>query len=190
MTVTILSGSSRINNNTLRLALAMKQILQETIPDVRVIDFQEYDIPFLNKGELHGKGETPFQQDLITSWNESKLLITLSPEYNWFPSAELVNMIHQLGHKGFNHLFENKLFAFCGVSTGRGGRLPAVQLSGVFEKVIAHLHCHSIISPKKFEGHYISRELDPLGKFLGEGTFEQTLRRFLDYNVQLAVKFS
>lgn len=190
MKVSILSGSSRINNNTLRLGLAMEKVLKGGGIDANVVDFQGYDIPFLNKGEMSGKGSTPFQKYLLESWEESRLIIILSPEYNWFPSAELVNMIHQLGHRNFAHLFEGKIFVFCGVSTGRGGRLPAVQLSGVFEKVVAHLHMHSIISPKKFEGHFITKEVDDSGNFIGDGTFELSLRRFLDYNVQLAVKFN
>jgi len=189
MKTVILSGSSRESNNTVRLAYAMRKKLVSAGHGCEIVDFRHYDIPFPNKGSLNEDGSSEFQKHMLTSMEESQMVITLSPEYNWFPSAELVNTIHQLGTKKFQHLFEAKVFAFCGVSSGRGGRLPAIQLSGVFEKIISFFHQHSIISPKKFEGHYINRELDEEGHYLGDGSFERAIERFIDYNLQLAVKF-
>jgi len=189
MKATILSGSSRDTNNTIRLAYAISNLLEKEGHTCEIVDFRSYDIPFLNKGSLSGEGASDFQKHMIKSIKDSELVFTLSPEYNWFPSAELVNTIHHLGTKEYAHLFDAKVFAFGGVSSGRGGRLPAIQLSGVFEKIISFFHQYSVISPKKFEGHYINRELDEEGHFLGDGSFERSLNRFVTYNLQLAVKF-
>jgi len=41
MKITVLSGSARKGNNTLRVAKAIKKIYLETT----IIDYQEYDIP-------------------------------------------------------------------------------------------------------------------------------------------------
>jgi chromate reductase len=189
MNVAIISGSSREDNNTIRLALAMASLFEEANCTCSIVDFKAYDIPFIHEGDITHEGKSAFQTNLIRSINEANLVITLSPEYNWFPSAELVNMIHQLGTREFAYLFENKVFAFAGVSSGKGGRLPAMQLSNVFEKIISYFHVHSITSPKKFEGHYIHQEIDVDGKFIGTDAFKAATKRFVDYNLQLAVKF-
>jgi len=188
-TVTILSGSSRSDNNTMRLGRAMQRKMKEKGWSTNLIDFRDYDIPFMNQGSVSLEGDTPFQRALIRSIDEGDMVIIMSPEYNWFPTAELINMLHQLGNRRFGHLFDQKVFAMCGLSTGRGGRVPAMQLSTVFEKIVSFLHKHSMISPKKFEAHYITMELDDDGHYTGDGAFEQAVDRFLDYNIQLAVKF-
>lgn len=187
--VTILSGSSRDDNNTMRLGQAMKNKMESKGWSTELVDFREYDIPFMNQGEVSLEGDTSFQKKLIRAIDSGEMVIIMSPEYNWFPTAELINMLHQLGNRRFGHLFDQKVFAICGLSTGRGGRLPATQLSTVYEKIVSFLHKHSIVSPKKFEAHFISHELDDNGNFTGDGSFELSVDRFLDYNIQLAVKF-
>jgi chromate reductase, NAD(P)H dehydrogenase (quinone) len=101
----------------------------------------------------------------------------------------LVNMVHQLGNNSFAHLFDKKVFAFAGVSSGRGGRLPGMQLSAVFEKLISFLHKYSVCSPAKFESHYSPQELTESGDFEQESIYKKGMQHFIDYNVNLALKF-
>lgn len=182
MKISILSGSSRQNNKTLRLAKAIVRIL----PEAEIVDFTEYDIPFPNKGGVDSKNLTPFQAKLLNAFEQSHLLFVLTPEYNWFPSAELINMVHQLANREHIHVFNNKVFAFCGVSTGAGGRVPTIYLDNIFGKILNVFNIDSITSPKKFEARFIAEVLDEDGNSLGNGEFDKGLRDFVNYSLKVA----
>ena len=182
METTILSGSSRPNNNTIRLAYAIAKQVNHS----QIIDFKDYDIPFPNGGEVTLANLTPFQSKLIESIKNSKIVFVLTPEYNWAPSAELVNLIHQLATNELIHIFDNKVFAFAGVSSGGGGRLPIIQLSYMFDKILNVFNTDSITSPKKFEAKFISKVLDPEGNSLGNPEFDKGLNDFISYTLKIA----
>jgi chromate reductase len=188
--VTILSGSSRPGNNTLRVSRAIHRICLEHGATAEIIDFKEYDIPFPNGGHVDPNNLTPFQHKLISHWRTSNLVFVVSPEYNWFPSAEIINMIHQLGTHTFKDLFEHKVFATTGVSTGRGGRMPAVQLSYVLDKIINVFETDSITCPKKFESQFSTRTLDENGNSLGNAEYDLGITKYVDYSLQLAKRWS
>ncbi len=188
--VAVLSGSSRPNNNTHRVALAVKRIAGQMGANAQVIDFKQFDIPFLNQGSIHPHQLTQFQQELIDAMHQANLIVMISPEYNWFPSAELINMIHQLGNGTFRHLFDNKTFAFVGVSTGRGGRMPTIQLSYVIDKLINVFETNSVTCPKKFESQFTTQVLNELGESLGNLEYDKGIEKFMSYSLQLATKWS
>lgn len=182
MKTAIISGSSREGNNTIRLAHA----IAAQAAGSELIDFREYDIPFPNGGSVDPGRLTPFQHKLLHALNQSHLVFILTPEYNWFPSAELVNMVHQLANDDHIHVFNNKVFAFAGVSSGSGGRLPIIQLSYMFDKILNVYNMDSMTSPKKFEARFISKVLDEKGHSLGNHEFDKGLRDFVDYSFKVA----
>ena len=182
MEISILSGSSRSYNKTLRLAKA----IHAQIPEAKLIDFTEYDIPFPNKGEVDSNNLTPFQSELLHGIENSHLVFVLTPEYNWFPSAELVNMVHQLAVHEHIHIFNNTVFAFAGVSSGGGGRIPTIQLSYLFDKILNVFNMDSITSPKKFEARFIAAALDENGNSLGNAEFDKGLKDFVNYSLKVA----
>lgn len=189
MKVSIISGSSRSNNNTIRLAKAFAHEFREKGHDADIIDFKDYDLPFPNQGDVDPEHLTDFQKKLFKGFEESQIVLVLTPEYNWFPSAELVNMVHTLGSSKFSYLFDNKVFGFAGVSTGKGGRMPAVQLSYVFDKVISFFHKHSVTSSRKFESHFTTKMIDEDGAIHEEGVFKDAVAEFIEYNLTLAEKW-
>lgn len=185
MNVIILSGSPRKNSKTLSVAKALKTHLDHEGASTTIIDFCEQDIPFANQGEIHANALTPFQHKLLHGWDKAKVVIILSPEYNWFPSAELVNMIHQLGDTPFRYLFDHKVFAFGAVSSGRGGRMPALQLSSAISKLVSFMECSTVISPKILETQFAHHVVDEEGNSLGNQAYEDGLRKFVKYTLQL-----
>src|SRR5687768_7414061 len=110
MRVSIISGSPRKNSNTLRVAKAIAGIIgRQYGSTVTLVDFAYYDIPLMAQGEMsRAIPLTPFQQQLIDAFENSDIVFLLSPEYNWMPSAEIINMIHQLATNDFKNIFENK----------------------------------------------------------------------------------
>lgn len=82
MNICILSGSARENNNTIRVALAIKNLLLSR-HQVTLVDFRQYDIPFINQAQIIPQQLSSFQQQLANGMREAQLVIIISPEYNW-----------------------------------------------------------------------------------------------------------
>ncbi len=181
MKTVILSGSARTDNNTLRVAKAINKI----IPNSYIIDYHQYDLPNANE-DLDSQNLSDFQKQLIEGIREAELLIVLTPEYNWFPSAEMVNTVHQLANNEHGKIFDNMVAAFVGVSTGRGGRMPAVQLSYVFDKIFNVFNLNSISSPKKFESQFTTECVDDDGNLLSNTMYNKGLQDFVQYSVNVA----
>ncbi|TNE79512.1 MAG: NADPH-dependent oxidoreductase [Bacteroidetes bacterium] len=182
MIVTILSGSSRTNSSTLRACKGLERVLLERgARKVNVVSFEDFDIPFFNGPDIQPEALTPFQARLVAAMTEADSIIMATPEYNWFPSAELVNLIHRLADKPFLPIWQNKVFSFVGVSTGRGGRMPTVQLGYVVDKIISVLNISAMTNPKSFEIQFIKQVLDAEGQSLGNAEFDRGMELFIDY---------
>jgi chromate reductase len=96
MNVAIISGSARANNNTLRVAKAIQLHLTNLNHLSNVIDFTFYDLPLINQGNINKDSLSTFQENLITAWRNADLVITISPEYNWSATPELLNMYNAI----------------------------------------------------------------------------------------------
>ncbi len=188
--ISIISTSPRKNSSSLRVAKRIKQVLEaKGFPEAGLVNFESYDIPLVGQGELNQKELTDFQQELIQAWGNSHLLFFIVPEYNWFTSPQLINAIHQLGGEPFSYLFDNKTFAFCGVSSGRGGRMPAVEMTTLFNKIISFTNKYSVISPKIYESHETAKNIDENGNSLGNAFYDKPLEQFIDYAIHVAERW-
>ncbi len=190
MNITIISGSARANNNTLRVAKALQNKIELLKHTVSIVDFTDYDLPLINQGKINQASLSNFQNSLIQNWRNANLVITISPEYNWSSTPELLNMYNAVGTNDFIDLFNHKTFAFVGVSTGKGGKMPCLQLIQVVGKLVSFSNSHSIISPKIFESHFTKEVLDENGNVLGNEMFEKGLNDFIDYNLFIADKWN
>lgn len=190
MNITVLSGSPRKNSNTLRVAKAIKRIsLANGAENVDIIDFNEQDIPFLNQAEVDINNLTDFQSRLVNSMDKAHIVYVLTPEYNWFPTAELINMIHQMGNNDFKHIFNNKVFAFGGVSNGRGGRVPAIHLNNIFSKMFNVFSFESVAVARAFESQFTPKVLDEDGNSLGTEEYDKGLEKFVSYSESIAKRW-
>jgi len=184
--IAIISGSPRQESNSVKVARYLKSLFVSPESDVSLFDFEEIDIPMVGRGSLDKDNLTPFQQKLVSVWGEADLVIFTIPEYNWMTSGEFVNMLHQVGTKPFAHLFDQKVFALVGVSTGRGGRRPCLEMTTMINKLISFLNQHSIVSPKLYESHETGKNLDADGNSTGNEIYEKGLKDFVNYTLQIA----
>lgn len=185
--IAILSGSSRTNSNTEKVAKAIARILGERgIPEDQILfpDFRQYDFPFMNGGAVTADNLTSFQASVVEAMSKAKLIFVLSPEYNWFPSPEIINMVNHVGAKQFAGCWDKKVFATCGISAGRGGRIPAVQLSYLINKIINVMNFRSTVSAKMFESQFTPDALDEHGNSKGNAEYNKGLELFVDYNLE------
>lgn len=189
--ITILSGSPRKNSNTLKVAKAIRNTIKrrQYSGEIRIIDFNDFDIPSASKGVIRVDTLSEWQSYLYNSCCESELVFILTPEYNWFPSAEIIQMIHCMASMPFREMWNEKVFATCGTSNGRGGRMPAVQLSYTLNKILNVLNCESMVSPKMFESQFTDKVLDSEGNSLGSDEYMKGLEIFVDYNLNAALRW-
>jgi chromate reductase len=157
--------------------------------DVELFDFEEVDVPMVGRGSLDKNQLTPFQKQLLATWSTADLVIFTLPEYNWTTSAEFINTLHQLGGKDFAHLFNEKVFALVGVSTGRGGRQPCLEINMVINKLISFLNQYAVVSPKLFESHETNKNLDEEGNSTGNPIYEKGVKDFVSYTLKIARKW-
>lgn len=190
MNITIISTSPRKKSNSLRFAKYLQQTLTSlAFSEVSLVDFENYDIPFFGQGFLNKDNLTEFQANLIGQWGKADLVFVVMPEYNWFPDAELINAINQLGGPAFGHLFNNKTFALAGVSSGRGGKMPAVEMSTMLNKVINFTQNYSIVSPRLYESHETPANLDENGQSIGNEVYETSVKAFVEYALTVAKRW-
>lgn len=188
--ITILSGSSRKNSNTLRVAKAIQnQLLNKQIGS-NIIDFHGYDIPNFNQENINNNELSDWMSNVNKTMSNSDLIFVLSPEYNWLPSAEMIQFINQTTSSHFGTMWENKTFAIVGTSNGRGGRLPAIHLSNAINKIISVFNYHSIVSAKIFESQFTPAALDENGNSIGNHEYDKGLLHFIDYSLSISQRFS
>lgn len=186
---TILSGSSRKNSISLRVSKGLARVLREQgEEDVEVVSFEDYDIPFFNH-EFDPERLTAFQLRLTQAMRSADTILFVTPEYNWFPSAEMVHLVHRLGDTPFRDLWDEKVLSFVGVSNGRGGRMPTVQMGYVIDKLISVFGFESLTNPKSFEVQFAHLVLDEKGHSTGNVDFDRGLKAFADYHIRLSQRW-
>ena len=84
---------------------------------------------------------------------------------------------------------QNKVFSFVGVSTGKGGKAPVIQLMQIVNKLIGFSQTQSVVSAKIFEVHFIKEVLDEKGNSLGNPLFDNGLAEFTNYTLSIAQRW-
>lgn len=190
MNIAIISGSARTNNNTLRVGKAIQRISKSQGHSCSVIDFQHYDIPLINQGNINVENLSAFQQELANAMQSAQLIMIITPEYNWSTTPEILNFLHRMGDVKFAALFNQKTFATVGVSTGKGGKAPALHLHTILNKIISFADFESIVSPKIFESHFTKEVLNENGESLGNELFDKGIQDFVRYTTRTAARWN
>ena len=188
MKLLILSTSPRNNSQTLRFSgyLRKQFEIHSEIESAVIVDFLDFDIPSIGRGTIDSNNLSAYQKKLISSWSEADIIIFSLPEYNWTTNGEVFTLLDQLGGKNFSHLFDNKVFGMVGVSSGRGGRLPALEVGKVVNKLISFLNKLSIVSPKIFEAHEVGKNVDEFQNSTGNLIFEAGVNEFVKYTLSVS----
>ena len=189
MNIAIISTSPRKESNSLKVAQFVQEVINKESKEAQLISFEDIDIPMVGRESLQADNLTAFQSQLTAIWSTADVVIFTIPEYNWITSGELINALHQLGQEHFKHLFDNKVFAFIGVSSGRGGRRPCIEIGIILGKLISIFNVHSVISPKIFESQNTQNFLETDGTSKGDKSYEKSIGNFVKYTLALANKW-
>jgi len=177
--IAIISGSARINSNTLRVAKGLQTVLKDKNLKSTIVNFEGYDVPNFNQ-KFDPNNLSAWQSNLVETVSQATLVFVLSPEYNWFPSAELMQFANRFGSKNFEAIWDGKTFAMLGVSNGFGGRLPAMHLSNIYNKIISFLDLNSVVHSKIQEVHNVAEIMDVDGNLQHNERFNTGFLRFVD----------
>lgn len=188
MNVCIISGSARQDNNTFRVGKAIQRLHQND--QTELIDFKEYDIPLVAQSDRDQDLSNPFQQRLARAMKESQVIYIITPEYNWSITPEILNWLHRWGDKQYRGLFDQKVFALVGVSTGKGGKAPLLHLNGILNKIISYLDLDAFVSARIFEAHYVKEVLDEEGESKGNVEFDTGLKVFINYTRRMVQRWN
>jgi chromate reductase len=190
MNIAIIATSPRQNSNSLRFSKYLHKVLQSSdYQDITVVDFHHFDIPSVGRGTINKDSLTDFQAEFIGAWEKADLVFFVTPEYNFTVNGDLLNALHQLGSKDFAHLFSNKIFALAGVSSGRGGKTPCLELTTVINKIINFSNQYSVVSPRIFESHETHKNLDENADSAGNKIYEDGVKAFADYSLEVTKRW-
>jgi chromate reductase len=190
MNIAIIATSPRKNSNSLRFSNYLQKLAQTAgYENVTVVDFHHFDIPSVGRGTINKESLTDFQSELLSAWTAADLVFFITPEYNFTVNGDLLNALHQLGSKDFAHLFHDKVFALAGVSSGRGGKIPCLELTTVINKIINFSHQYSVVSPRIFESHETHKNLDDKADSTGNKVYEDGVKAFLDYSLEVTKRW-
>lgn len=154
--ITIISGSSRENNNTKKVALEYQRLLKEQFNEEAVL-YALDDISVTNRDEAFIKSEQAF---LVPA----QKFIIIMPEYNGSYPGILKLMIDNTDIK---NVWANKKVLLVGVATGRAGNLRGMEhLTGSL------LHMKMLVHPNRLPISLVDKLMDANKKFHDEGTLK------------------
>ncbi|MCC6459641.1 MAG: NAD(P)H-dependent oxidoreductase [Saprospiraceae bacterium] len=170
MHISILSGSTRINRQSHRVALALeKAIRREDLHTAEVLDLAEYQFPMLEE-VLHRHPNPPEGlADFAERVRHSDAFLFVSPEYNGSYTAALKNAVDYLKEREF----AQKAIGVVSVSTGMlGGIRAALALQQLV------LGIGGFALPQMLTVGQVQQRFDERGELL-EPAFEKNIQTFL-----------
>lgn len=125
--ITIISGTNRLENKSLRVAAAYKEICSELGADAQILDLQSVPNDFIFSASYGNKNED-FEAIVEQYITKSDKFIFVVPEYNGSYPGMLKGFIDCVSPDKWHH----KKSAMVGLSAGRAGNLLGLDhLTGV-----------------------------------------------------------
>ena len=177
MHISIISGSTRIDRKSHRVALALEKQLQvRGQHTVEVLDLAAYNFPIIEE-VLHRHPNPPAGlADFADKIRASDAFVFVSPEYNGTYTSALKNAVDYLKDQEF----ARKVVGVSSVSTGMmGGIRAALEMQHLV------LGVGGFPIPQMFNVPQVHLKFDEAGN-LADPNFEKNLHNFLDRFLWLA----
>src|SRR4051812_7863759 len=177
MKIVILSGSPRGNSITHRLAIHLRQVLEnETEHEVDIIDCREIVLPQLQSIFTSVETTPENYKGLATLMFGANAFIFVTPEYNGSYPAALKNLIDHFPKQ------HHKVFAIATASPGGlGGVRAALQLQELVYALFGIGSPYMLVTP------HVDKKFDTSGKLLDD-TFRKPVETFIHEFLWLAEK--
>lgn len=177
MRIEIISGSPRGNSTTNRVALHLKNQIQERSDhNVHIIDVRENELPLLQAVFTSVESTPEPFKEVAEQMLNANAFILLTPEYNGSYSAALKNL---LDHFPKQH---HKVFAIATASTGMmGGVRSALQLQELIFALFGIGSPYMLVTPQ------VDKKFDEEGNLLDQN-FKKSIDVFINEFIWLAEK--
>ena len=177
MHITILSGSTRINRRSHRVALALKKKIEsQGFHTAEVLDLAAYQFPVLEE-VLHRHPNPPKGlEDFANRIRQSDAHLFVSPEYNGSYSSALKNAIDYLKEREFS----KKVIGISSVSVGPNGGIRAAM---AMQQLVLGVSGYPI--PQMLTAGKVEQRFSETGD-IQEPPFEQKVEGFLTQFLWLA----
>lgn len=177
MKIEIISGSPRGNSITNRVALHLKNQIQErTDHEIDIIDVRENELPLLQTVFTSVESTPEPYKEVAERMLSANAFILLTPEYNGSYSAPLKNL---LDHFPKQH---HKVFAIATASTGMlGGVRAALQLQELIFALFGIGSPYMLVTPQ------VDKKFDEEGNLLDQN-FKKAIDIFINEFIWLAGK--
>lgn len=134
MHITIISSSMRANSQSLKVALWLKDHAIRLGVESSVLDLHELRLPLYDNGETNAENAASILEQL----KNADGVVFVSPEWNGMMSHGLVNMLQYVADE-----LAHKPVMLAGVSAGRGGSYPLIQM-----RTMGYKNNHFVASPE------------------------------------------
>lgn len=177
MKIEIISGSPRGSSITNRVALHLKNVLQQkTDHEVDILDVRENELPLLQAVFTSVESTPEPYKKIAERMLNANAFILLTPEYNGSYSAALKNL---LDHFPKQH---HKVFAIATASTGMlGGIRAALQLQELTYALFGIGSPYMLVTPQ------VDKKFDEEGN-LSDADFKKNIDVFVNEFIWLAEK--
>jgi chromate reductase len=172
--VTIISGTNRLNSNSLKIAKYYQNQLAKKGLQTELLNLQDLPADLLNT-DLYGKRSTAFEQIQQLVTKTSKFLFVI-PEYNGSYPGVLKTFVDACT---FPDSFYDKKACLVGISSGKYGNIRGIEH---FNGVCAYLHLN--VMPLRLHIAAIKTELNENDELFKEDTLKFTneqIDKFLAY---------
>lgn len=175
MQIEIISGSTRENSITYRIALHLKNVLEQTTShEVGIIDSREHSMPQLESVYTSVDAAPPEHRELAKRMFAADAFILVSPEYNGSYTACMKNL---LDHFPKQH---RKTFA---IATASPGMLGGVRAALALQHYVFALF--GIASPYMMVTPQVEKKFDAEGNLINP-SFQKAVDTFIKEFLWLA----
>jgi chromate reductase len=157
--ITIVSGTNRPENVTLRVALLVRELLTAMNIESQVLDLQKLPRDFAYKNDVFGNADPGFSAIVQQFVLNADRFVFVVPEYNGSFPGVCKTFIDAVWPESF----QGKKAAIIGLSSGRSGNLRGLDhLTSVLH------YLEVIVFPKKVTIPHVEQKLDDDGNLIDE----------------------
>jgi len=175
MTIAIISGSMRDEAQSLKVANWLKEHAEKELDcTAELLDLHELNLPMFTTAQDNGESVGK----VLKTLEQANATVFVSPEWNGMMSHGLVNMQHYLGNE-----LANKPVMLVGVSAGRGGSYPVMQM-----RTMGYKNNHYVISPEALIVQGVNDMFNDHA--MNEESSDYPLKQRADYGLKVLIEYA
>lgn len=172
--ITVISGTNRPNNQSIKLARLCQQLFEEMNESCQILDLQSLPTDFLYSAS-YGKTHPVFEKIVETHIKPCQKFVFIIPEYNGSFPGVLKSFVDCVSPEFWHH----KRATLIGLSAGRAGNLRGLDH---FTGVLHYLQVEVFSKKQKLsQFHTLLNNEQEVGDEIALESVKSQLKRFLEF---------